>query len=160
MRAHLLRLLIPACLLLCSALPAPAQDHRIDECTLVDHGIYDVAFTGGTNIDSGGQSQEAFTTANETLKESTERIPIGENVTLGMEYVIHGAPDGAPVPLDLAFVYPDGSVMRGVDTANIGVQKLSFVTQHYVTLDEGWYTFQVSSQGRLLVEQAFYLYLP
>ena len=155
-----------ACWLFILAAPARGQEPRIDAFEIVSVGTYEVDSVS-TERDSDGVLQHAVTNVRQIA--GTTTIPLRLGVTLGIQYRIVGAPDGALVPLRRVYRFPPPGARPPGSPAPLALSSApdrvtvnaTFAATY--TLEEPWelmpgrWVLEIWDGDRKLGEQAFTL---
>ena len=134
---------------------------QISEIRLTDYGILRLDIEKPAETPTtvpGGQSviREAVFT------EKTTSIPARKGTTFGIQYSVHGTPEGQAVELTYTVLHPpikgQTSSSAKVKTV-IGSLRADFYTfEEEYELVEGAWKMQIYDNGRLLLEQTFFVY--
>ncbi len=145
-------------LLLCTAGQGLAQE--VTGGSILEYGRYEITLSGDLVSQGGQDTNDVHRLTGHQLAETTDRIPIRDNVTFGYDWMAQGQPEDAEIPITLLLIYPDGRMDRGFDATAIGSAHHTSLTIHDLDMPEGRYVLAVHYQGKRLVSRDFNLYKP
>lgn len=134
---------------------------QISEIRLTDYGILrlDMEKAAEAPVTApGGQN----VIRNAVFTEKTTSIPARKGSTFGIQYSVHGNPEGQTVELTYMVLHPPikGQTSSSAKVkAAIGSQRADFYTfEEEYELVEGAWKMQIHQNDKLLLEQTFFVY--